>query len=101
MRGCHGDLKQTMADAREETETALFTCIQHVLDRTGLKATQVVLPLPSREARQCVTVSGLKPAPCASAAGNKAALCRAQRIMFAQSAEAYGAFLPDACKGLR
>lgn len=30
-----------MADAREESETALNVSIQHVLDRTGLKPSQV------------------------------------------------------------
>lgn len=31
----------TMKNAREETETVLNVCIQHVLDRTGLKPHQV------------------------------------------------------------
>jgi len=30
-----------MKDARTESETALNVCIQHVLDRTGLKPSQV------------------------------------------------------------
>lgn len=33
-----------MADAREESETALNVSIQHVLDRTGLQPSQVPRP---------------------------------------------------------
>ena len=35
-------LNINMKDARYETETALNVCIQHVLDRTGLKTSQVL-----------------------------------------------------------
>ena len=40
-KGKEGKVPVTMALAREETETALNVCIQHVLDRTGLKPHQV------------------------------------------------------------
>lgn len=36
-----GNLQQTMAHARIETETALIVCIDKVLKRTGLKPSQV------------------------------------------------------------
>ena len=35
------DIPKTMADARCETELALIVSIQKVLDRTGLKPSQV------------------------------------------------------------
>jgi hypothetical protein len=34
-------IEKTMANARLETETALNVCIQHVLDRTGIKPAEV------------------------------------------------------------
>jgi hypothetical protein len=39
-QGKHRKVPITMAGAREESETALNVCIQHVLDRTGLKPHQ-------------------------------------------------------------
>ncbi len=44
-KGKEGKVPVTMALAREETETALNVCIQHVLDRTGLKPHQVGGPV--------------------------------------------------------
>ena len=62
-KGKEGKVPVTMALAREETETALNVCIQHVLDRTGLQPHQVgpcrglpmarwerTPPVPSRDA---------------------------------------------------
>ncbi len=41
-----GSLQQTMAHARDETETALIVCIDKVLKRTGLSPSQVQLGPP-------------------------------------------------------
>ena len=40
-KAIHEKLNINMVDAREETELALNVSIQHVLDRTGLKPSQV------------------------------------------------------------
>ena len=45
VKGHSQKVKITMQGARTETETALNVCIQHVLDRTGIKPNQVILSL--------------------------------------------------------
>ena len=42
-RAIHQKLDINMTDAREESELALNVSIQHVLDRTGLKPSQVCM----------------------------------------------------------
>ena len=54
-------LNINMADAREESETALNVSIQHVLDRTGLKPSQVMKTL-----RECPVISSLLHMLCVS-----------------------------------
>ena len=44
--GRDAKVKVTWEGARKETETCLNVCIQHVLNRTGIKAKQVT-PHPS------------------------------------------------------
>lgn len=52
VKGKTQKVEVSMAGAREETETALNVCIQHVLKRTGIKANQVTLPL-----RPCIDIA--------------------------------------------
>ena len=47
VKGKDAKVEITMQGARHETETALNVCIQKVLDRTGLKNTQVTCPAVS------------------------------------------------------
>ena len=44
--GRDAKVKVTWEGARKETETCLNVCIQHVLNRTGLKAKQVTTRAP-------------------------------------------------------
>ena len=46
--GRDAKVKVTWEGARKETETCLNVCIQHVLNRTGIKAKQVHPARPSR-----------------------------------------------------
>ena len=45
--GRDAKVKVTWEGARKETETCLNVCIQHVLNRTGIKAKQVTPALPA------------------------------------------------------